>query len=48
MITKNVMTIALSGFLALPLMAQDEAPAVGDLLQGINMFTPLRGTPPTR
>lgn len=45
MITKNVVTIALSGFLALPLMAQDEAPAVGDLLQGINSLAPEEGAP---
>ena len=45
MITKNVMTIALSGVLALPLMAQDEAPAVGDLLQGINSLAPEEGDP---
>lgn len=35
----------MTGLMALPVLAQDEAPAVGDLLQGINMFTPAEGDP---
>ena len=39
------MATALAGLMALPVLAQDEAPAVGDLLQGINNFTPEEGDP---
>ncbi|MFR4436504.1 MAG: hypothetical protein ACLT8C_02060 [Akkermansia muciniphila] len=31
--------------MALPVIAQDSTPAVGDILQGINMFTPEEGDP---
>lgn len=41
----NIIAMAMTGLLALPVMAQDEAPAVGDLLQGINMFTPAEEDP---
>ena len=43
--TRNIIAMAMTGLLALPVLAQDEAPAVGDLLQGINMFTPEEGDP---
>ncbi len=39
------MVTALAGLMALPVLAQEEAPAVGDLLQGINNFTPEEGDP---
>ncbi|MBQ8516776.1 MAG: carbohydrate porin [Akkermansia sp.] len=42
---RNINAIAMTGLMALPVLAQDEAPAVGDLLQGINMFTPAEGDP---
>ena len=35
----------MTGLMAMPVLAQDETPAVGDILQGINMFTPEDGDP---
>lgn len=43
--THNIIAMAMTGLMALPVLAQDEAPAVGDLLRGINMFTPAEGDP---
>ena len=37
--------MALTSLMALPVIAQDSTPAVGDILQGINMFTPEEGDP---
>ncbi|MCQ5041993.1 hypothetical protein, partial [Akkermansia muciniphila] len=40
-----IIAMALSRLMALPVIAQDSTPAVGDFLQGINMFTPEEGDP---
>ena len=39
------LALALSSLLAAPALADDTTPAVGDLLEGINMFTPEEGDP---
>ena len=41
----NIIAMALTSLMALPVIAQDSTPAVGDILQGINMFTPEEGDP---
>lgn len=41
----NIIAIALTSLMALPVTAQDNAPVAGDILQGINMFTPEEGDP---
>lgn len=41
----NIIAIALTSLMALPVTAQDNAPVAGDVLQGINMFTPEEGDP---
>lgn len=41
----NIIAIALTSLMALPVPAQDNAPVAGDILQGINMFTPEEGYP---
>lgn len=42
---KHILTLALSGLLAATAPADDSTPAAGDLLEGINMFTPEDGDP---
>lgn len=41
---KNILALALAGLMSAPVFAQ-ETPAVGELLEGINMFTPEEGAP---
>lgn len=41
----NIMAMALTSLMALPVIAQDSTPAIGDILQGINMFTPEEDDP---
>ncbi|MBR4108566.1 MAG: carbohydrate porin [Akkermansia sp.] len=41
----NIIAMALAGLMALPVMAADSKPQAGDILQGINMFTPEEGDP---
>lgn len=41
----NIIAIALTSLMALPVTAQDNVPVAGDILQGINMFTPEEGDP---
>lgn len=43
--TKHILTIAMAGFAALPVLAEDETLQTGDILQDINMFTPEDGDP---
>lgn len=43
---KNIIATALAGLMALPVMAGETSePTAGELLQGINMFTPEEGDP---
>lgn len=43
---KNIIALAAAGLAALPVLAGETSePAAGDLLQGINMFTPEEGDP---
>ena len=43
---KNIIATALAGLMALPVMAGEASePTAGELLQGINMFTPEEGDP---
>ena len=42
----NIIAMALVGLAALPVIAADDSkPTAGELLQGINMFTPEEGDP---
>ena len=44
--TTNIIAMALVGLAALPVIAADDSkPTAGELLQGINMFTPEEGDP---
>ena len=46
MMKKNIIALAMAGLMATPVIAEDASkPQAGDLLQGINMFTPEEGDP---
>lgn len=46
MIKKNIIALALAGLIATPVFAEEASkPQAGDILQGINMFTPEDGDP---
>lgn len=43
--TKNIIALAAAGLLSMPALAENAGPQVGDILEGINMFTPEEGDP---
>lgn len=43
--TKNIIAIAVAGLMTMPVLAADDTPQVGDILQDINMFNPEDGDP---